>query len=136
MKAECTAARAWLLEAELADLRANNGPHAEHIATCPRCTAAARTLLQGHADLDTALDELRVSKKPLSRRRGVWLWAPVPLAAAAALALLLTRGEPIPPPPSALLAQLMLPEAPLISPPAGKNAVVMETHDLTVVWLY
>ncbi|HEX6559631.1 MAG TPA: hypothetical protein VF021_09210 [Longimicrobiales bacterium] len=136
MNADCAAAREWLLEADLAELRSNRGPHAQHIESCAACRAVARTLLHGHAQLDEALSALAPERKVRRLRRRWPLWIPLPLAAAAVLALLLTRGEKLPAPPSARLAQMLMPATPIVTPPAGKQAVILEKNDLTVVWLY
>lgn len=137
MRRECTAAREWLLEADIAELRTLTGPHTQHIRECAQCRAVAQVLLRGHAQLDEGLRAIAPAAKTLRLLRSRWpLLIPLPLAAAAVLALLLTRSEKTPPPPSPLLAQLLMPDAPVVTPPAGKQAVVLEKNDLTVVWLY
>lgn len=121
--------RAWLLEAELEQLR--NPPHdvAQHLNECIACRSALQRITRGHQELDSGLEQL---VRPRTRR---WLWAPLPLAAAAVIALLLLPREQPPRGPSPILAQLMFPDEPVVTPPEGKQAIVMEKNELTVVWL-
>lgn len=128
-----THVRDWLLEADLSDLRQPPRDVAAHIAQCARCQAALRTVLSSYQELDVGLSQLHKQR----RTRHWWRWTPVPLAAAAVLALLLTRSQNLQPPqgPSPLLAQLMFPEPAVVVPPEGKEAVVIDKNEMTVVWL-
>ena len=129
MKTDTGHIRDWLLEADMAELRDPPAQVAQHLNDCVTCRSALRTVLQSYEQLDTGLnDVIRPKRRP-------WLWLPLPLAAAAVMALLLTNSEPAPKAPSPILAQLMFPEQPIVTPPAGKEAIVMEKNELTIVWL-
>ena len=130
----CTTARELLLETDLADLH-NESELAQHIASCAHCRRMAERLLEGYAQLDRGLNALQPRSMP-TRKRLLWLrWTPLPLAAAAVLSLLMLKHEKLPPPPT-MLAQLMFAPAPVVTPPAGKQAVVIEKDNATIVWLY
>jgi hypothetical protein len=120
----------WMLEADRAELLNPPEQIARHIDECLSCRVALQKIRRGYADLDAGLNALAQPK-----RKRVWLWVPLPLAAAALIALLLMPGEATPPPPSPLLARLMFPETPVVTPPNGQQAVVMEKNDMTIVWL-
>jgi hypothetical protein len=120
----------WLLEAEPAELREPPEQIARHIDECLSCRAALQRITRGYSDLDAGLNALVQPK-----RRRAWLWLPLPLAAAALIVLLLMPGEKTPPPPSPLLARLMFPETPVVTPQSGQQAIVMEKNDMTIVWL-
>jgi hypothetical protein len=86
-------------------------------------------VVAGYHDLDSGL---LILVRPRTRR---WLWVPLPLAAAAVSALLLLPREQPPRGPAPILAQLMFPEEPVVTPAEGQQAIVMEKNDLTIVWL-
>jgi hypothetical protein len=129
MNADTRHLRDWLLEADMAELRHPPADVAQHLNECVTCRSALRTVMQSYQQLDTGLNTL------VRPRRRPWIWLPLPLAAAAVSALLLTQSEPAPRGPSAILTQLMFPEEPIVTPPAGKDAIVMEKNELTIVWL-
>lgn len=136
----CAEARELMLEAEPDELRGGGETAlAAHIAQCAPCRTVAALLLKEMALLDDGIDELAAhGTKPKQRRpKRHWRWAALPLAAAAVLALLLVRG-PSDPEVTAphVLARLMFPQEPIVTPPAGKQALVMEKNNVTVVWLY
>jgi anti-sigma factor RsiW len=147
---DCTTARDLMLEADLADLR--DGSTSElgiHIAQCDACRGVARQLLQSYDELNEGLMALSAAAKPEQARKrassrphlGIssprrLVWASLPLAAAAVLALVLVRHEPPPPPPNPVLARLMFPQTAIATPPAGKQAMIIDRSDATVVWLY
>jgi hypothetical protein len=132
----CERARELMLEAEVEELEGHgDSPLVRHIERCASCRVRARHLLQGYADLDAGLAALAPRKRALRfGRRARWL--PLPLAAAAVLALLLARRPEAPVQPSELLLSMMFPEPPVVTPPPGRQAMVLEKNDLTVVWLY
>ena len=138
----CRSAREEMLVAELAELRGTGTSElAEHLRECSECRGRADMLLDSYTSLTAGLAQLasqqteaRVTSS--ARRRRKYLWLPLPLAAAAALALLLVRGESETLPNVDALARLMRPATPLVQPPAGKQAVVIEQNDMTIVWLY
>lgn len=134
---ECARIRAEMLEADLPELKGTAGtPLSEHIASCGDCRAVADRLLAAYRELDSGLSALGPRRNVLPLRRRIARWAPLPLAAAAVLALLLTRPATQEVKEPTQLAALMFKEEPLVTPPAGKQAMVMEKNDLTVVWLY
>jgi hypothetical protein len=138
----CQAAREEMLVAELAELRGTGvTPLTDHLRDCVECRARAAVILRGYGALDAALTALAPNAAgtrvlPRGRRRRKYLWLPVPLAAAAALTLLLVRREAETLPNVDALARLMQPATPLVQPPAGKQTVVIEQNDMTIVWLY
>ena len=143
MQLDCATARDLMLEAELADLRDDNDELGRHIAQCDACRTIAQQLLQSYEQLDSGLIALSAIAKPGASRRSPaalshrrLAWASVPLAAAAVLALMLVRREAPPPPPNTVLARLMFPTPPVVTPPAGKQAMIIDRSDATVVWLY
>jgi hypothetical protein len=151
---DCAHARDLLMEADLADLKNKATPIGQHVAECASCAALAATLFESYAALDLGIDALATGQRlrteetsgatrtarssgTISQRDLRWQrWAMVPLAAAAALVLFLGREDSQPLTQPTFLAQLMFPEQPQVNPPAGKQAVIIEKRDLTVVWLY
>lgn len=157
----CAAAREKIIEADLSELRPERGTAlARHLASCTDCAERARIIAEGYAMLGAGLDEMsaayhaRAERQPdaaktdlmqpivttatrSSSRRlraaGRLAW-PLPLAAAAVLMLLLMRGADEPPAPSPLLLSLMFPVRPDVTAPAGKDVVVLERNELTIVW--
>ena len=133
----CAIARELMLDADLPELTGTADTElARHISACAECHAVAQRLLDGYAELDRGLSALASHKRVLPMRKRWSRWTPLPLAAAAVLALLVVRPEPADPPLDSVLARLMFPEPAVVSPPPGKQAVIIEKNDLTVVWLY
>jgi hypothetical protein len=138
----CQTARDELLVADLEELRGSGSSElAAHLRSCNECRARAEMVLGSHASLDAALASIgsthtRERVAPIAGRRRKYAWLPVPLAAAAILALLLGRQPSETLPNVDALARLMRPRAPVVQPPAGKQAVIMEKSDMTIVWLY
>lgn len=140
---DCTAARQQMLVADLDELRGSGQTGLTvHLGSCAECRARAERLLQGHAAMATSLSALRpqgseADVMPLRRRRRNYLWLPLPLAAAAVLALLLVgRSGSEALPNVDVLARLILKESPVVAPPEGKQALVIEKNNMTIVWLY
>lgn len=133
----CAVARESMLEADLPELTgAADTELARHVVACAECRAVAKRLLDGYAELDLGLGVLASHQQVVPLRKRWLRWTPLPLAAAAVLALLIVRPEPADPPPASVLASLMFPEPAVVSPPPGRQAVIIEKNDLTVVWLY
>ncbi|HUP88551.1 MAG TPA: hypothetical protein VM100_04350 [Longimicrobiales bacterium] len=121
----------WILESDIDQLRHPPEEISGHLRECLVCTRNLKQVLAGHAALDRGLDSIA---QPAPRRRK-WLLS-IPLAAAAVIALVMVSHEEAPPTgPSPVLAQLMFPDEPVVTPAAGQDAVVIEKNDLTVVWL-
>lgn len=138
-KMNCEQAREEMLIAELEELRGEvNSGLALHVSNCADCRARAATMLHGHAAMGTGLATLAPQAKAVQLRRTqtAWRWAPLPLAAAAVLALLFVQRRPERVPNMDAVAQMMFREKPLVAPPAGKQAMVMEKDNMTIVWLY
>ena len=134
---DCATARELMLEAEIEELRSSDSTLGRHIASCADCETRVRAILRGYEDLDAGLATLAPSRTNVIPMRRRWQrWAPLPLAAAAAIALLLMPQQEKPVKEPTLLARLMLVEDPVVTPPEGKQVIVMEKNDLTVVWLY
>lgn len=137
----CAQARKLMLDADIDELTGTvDSPLARHIAGCASCAAVARALMEAYGELDAGLAQLATARSstgalPFRKRRLVW--GALPLAAAAIIALVMVNRENahVPPPPT-MLAKLMFPEQAVVTPPAGRQAVVIERPDLTVVWLY
>lgn len=129
---DCGTARERMLEADIAELKAEtDSPLSQHIRGCATCAAAAAHLLRSYDRLELGLRTLARPKKQSWRR-----WVAAPLAAAAIIALLLGRAsEPAPVVNEQLLA-LMFRDEPVVTPPAGKQAIVVEHGNLTVAWFY
>lgn len=142
MVLSCAQARAALLEAELDELRGNGESElGGHLRTCTECRMRAEAILTGYMSLDaalTAMHEAQSGMRVLSRgrRRRTWLWLPVPLAAAAALAWLMLRPNERALPDIDALARIMFRAQPRVQPSTGKQAVIIERDDMTIVWLY
>ena len=136
---DCTTAHNEMLVADLEELRGHGDTElAMHVRTCPGCRSQAEGWLRAYGAIASGMAALKPSTPALQvRRRRSFRWAPMPRAAAAALTLLLLwpRGEAQLPNVDAL-ARRMIRETPLIAPPAGKQAMVIEKNNLTIVWLY
>jgi hypothetical protein len=134
---QCALARELMLEADLPELAGTADTElARHVSACADCRAVARRLIESHADLDRGLESLTPRKSAIPLRNHWWRWTPLPLAAAAVVALLIARSEESVTLPDPLLARLMFPAPPVVTPAPGKQAVIIEKNDLTVVWLY
>ena len=135
----CTVARDEMLGADLAELKGDAGsPLAAHIRTCAACAAYASALVQGHASLARGLDALAPAASVIPLRRNPLIrWLPLPLAAAAVIALVMVQARQDDALPNVdAVARLMFRETPVVAPPAGQQAMVIEKKDMTIVWLY
>jgi hypothetical protein len=144
----CAAARAVLLEADLADLRgATDSELAAHLRSCEACRWAADAILATEraagAWLARRAPRRRAGDARARRRatpRWAWRWA-VPVAAAAGIvALVVTRPGDRPPSVPVPAATV---EAPghagiAVRAPAGRSVAVFATADpdIVVIWLY
>ena len=129
---QCTAAESLMLEADIDELRgAGTSDLAHHIGECSSCRNRAQRILRGYADLDQGLDTLARKRARNSRLA----WIPVPLAAAAILAFLMANRE-APLPDMGFVTARMFEQQAVVTPPADRQAIVIEKNDLTVVWLY
>ena len=138
-KISCEAARDEMLIADLAELRGEGDSElVVHLRSCAECGARAATLLRAQSEMADGLAVLKADLQvlPLRRKHTTWRWVPLPLAAAAALALLLMRPQREVLPNVDAVARLMFRETPVVAPPAGKQAMVIEKTDMTIVWLY
>lgn len=149
MTNDCEQARSWMLEADLAELRAVGGsPLADHLAGCEECRRRAEAIVAGMAELDHALAELA---RPAATRRAtllrlrparVWRWAaPLALAAGMAAVMLARRPAPAEEPPGVTaerIARVLFAPAPVARSVDGRGVAVLETNDpdVTVVWFY
>ena len=132
-----------MLEAELDELRGTGStPLAKHVASCADCSNYAQKILRSYGAMASGLEQMstQTAAAPVipmrSRKRNAQKWLPLPLAAAAILALLLVRTEQDELPNVDALARMTFKDSPLVTPPAGKQAVVMERNEMTIVWLY
>ncbi len=135
----CATAHEQLLVADIAELRGEGDSElATHLRTCAECRARATKILRGQDAMAAGLAALKPDVKAApSHKSRAWRWAPLPLAAAAALALLLVREQGSNAVPNVdAVTRLMFRETPLIAPPAGKQALVIEKDNMTIVWLY
>ena len=135
----CTAARDEMLVADMEELQGEGDtPLALHVRSCDACRAYAGALVHWHESLARGLDALTPPARVLPlRRKPLARWLPLPLAAAAGIALLMVRTRQDEALPNVdAVARLMFREAPLVAPPAGKQAMVIEKKDMTIVWLY
>ncbi|HEX6259631.1 MAG TPA: hypothetical protein VFZ51_03180 [Woeseiaceae bacterium] len=135
---DCTEFREQILIADLDELRGTQeSALTVHLRSCTPCSALASRILTGYATIDRGLTVAAhrgSAVTPLRRRR--WPWAAVPLSAAAVLALLLLPPRDEPPPRVDVIASLLLPEAPVVTPGVGQQAVLFDKSDMTIVWLY
>lgn len=143
MRMKCADARAAMLEAELDELRGmGSTPLAQHVASCADCASYAQKILRSYGALGSGLAQMSTQTAAVpvipirSRKRNAQKWLPLPLAAAAILALLLLRTEQEELPNVDALARMTFKDTPLVTPPAGKQAMVMERNEMTIVWLY
>jgi hypothetical protein len=141
MKQTCEAMRDNLLVAELAELRGEGDSRvAEHVRTCAACRALAANILEQQGYMATSLATLRASAQPtivpIKHKSARAVWWSVPLAAAAILTLLLVRPDSDELPNVDALTRLMFRSTPVITPSAGRQAVVLEKNEMTIVWLY
>lgn len=135
----CEQARQEMLAADLEELRGETeSPLAAHVRACAGCRQYAARILGGQAALGRGLDALQPQAGAGRRRPSrAWRRARAPLAAAAVLALMLVgRQNREPMPNIEALTRLMFPQAPLVAPPAGKQAMIIEKDNMTIVWLY
>jgi hypothetical protein len=149
MTNDCEQARRWMLEADLAELRAlERSPVADHLAGCDGCRRRAEAIVAGMAELDHALAELA---RPAATRRTAllrfrparaWRWAaPLALAAGIAAVMLARRPAPAEEPPGVTaerIARVLFAPAPVARALDGRGVAVLETNDpdVTVVWFY
>lgn len=129
---ECGAARRAMLEADIEELEgAGTTVLAAHVSICRECRTHAQRILRGYADLERGMAAFASAPKRTWRLPQ----AAIPLAAAAVLAaLLIPQDEPMPD--IALVTTRLFQEQPVVMPPDGKQAIIIEKNDLTVVWLY
>jgi hypothetical protein len=140
MTMNCETAREEMLVADMEELRGESETALSmHLRSCVECRAQAETILGAQAGIANALSALRPASKvvPIRSRTKRWVWLPLPLAAAAALALLVIsqQGDDTLPNIEAV-TRMMFRETPLVAPPAGKQAMVIEKNNMTIVWLY
>lgn len=139
----CETARALLLEAEPAALRAPQGtPLGAHLEACAECAGLAGKILASDAALHDALATLSAATmgarttgaRAVARR--AWRRSAVllPVIAAAAALVLLLRPEPsrLPVAPSARA----IPRHTVVNGTDGSGVAVMQTRDpdITVIW--
>lgn len=152
MTNDCERPRAWMMEAEPAELRGEGcSPLAAHLAGCEGCRRRADTILAGLAELDGALAALArptaaATVIPLRRRatpswRTVRWAAPLALAAGAAAVLLGRPAAPAGERPGVTaerIARVLFAPAPVARAADGRSVAVLKTNDpgVTVVWVY
>jgi hypothetical protein len=139
MRMNCERAREEMLVADLEELRGEGDTElAMHVGGCLDCRARAATILEAQRGMAAGLATLTPERKaiPLRRKHSAWRWAPLPLAAAAGFALLLVQRNQEGLPNMDAVAQMMFREKPLVAPPAGKQAMIIEKDNMTIVWLY
>jgi hypothetical protein len=130
-----------LLVAEQAELRGvGDSPVAEHVRICAACRALAENILEQHGAMAASLATLRASTQPavvpIKHKSARAVWWSVPLAAAAILTLLLVRPNSDELPNVDALTRLMFRSTPVITPSSGRQAMVLEKNEMTIVWLY
>jgi hypothetical protein len=140
---KCEEVRAAMLDAELDELRGiGDSAVAEHVAACADCNAYAQKILRSYASMAAGLERMstQTGEAPVipmrPKRSKPPRWLPLPLAAAAILALLLVRTPQDELPNVDALARMITKDTPLVTPPAGKQAMVLERNEMTIVWLY
>lgn len=135
-----------LLEAEPEELRGEgDSALSRHLGSCPECRAKAELLVRAMGELDQDL-AAEAGRAPLPGRRGPGrlrraALVALPLAAAAVVALVLLspfgpgRNTPLLSP---SLAAPVADAVPVVTPPAGRDAAVIQTDnpDIVIVWLY
>ncbi len=140
MQANCAELREDLMVAELSELHGDGDSRvAEHIRNCAACRALAAEIIDGHEALAKSLATMRApvaAVRPISeaRRRAV-VWS-VPLAAAAMIALLLVNTESNELPNVEPITRLLFRATPLVTPAPGRQALILEKDEMTIVWLY
>ena len=136
----CAEMRDAMLDAEVDELRGiGETPLARHVTSCALCRAHAHKLLRGYVKLEAGLAAMSTQTAhphvlPVHSKQ--WRWIPLPLAAAAVLALVIAQRQDEALPNVDALGRMIAREAPLVSPPAGQQAMVMEKNEMTIVWLY
>jgi len=152
MAIDCDAALARMMEAEPAELSGDADTElAAHMNECSRCGAVAARLLEGQAELDRALGEVRPrtsaeealkrARSRAGRSRGATWRVAVPLAAAAILAgILFLRSTPfqqLPEPTTSEFTRDWERRA-FVEARSSRNVLVFETGDRSakVVWFY
>jgi hypothetical protein len=131
-KMQCSTAQNLMLEADIGELRGEGTSElAHHIAGCSGCRNHAQRIIRGYGDLEQGLGTFAQKR----RRNLRHAWIPVPLAAAAVLAFLMMNRE-APLPDMGYVTARMFAQPAVVTPPADKQAIVIEKNDLTVVWLY
>jgi anti-sigma factor RsiW len=152
MTNDCERARAWMLEAEPAELRGEGSSSlSHHLAGCEGCRRRADAILAGLAELDGALAALARPAEPAKviplRRRPAIGWrtvrwaAPLTLAAGAAAVLLGRPAAPAVERPGVTaerIARVLFAPAPVARAADGRSVAVLKTNDpgVTVVWVY
>lgn len=152
MTNDCERARAWMMEAEPAELRGHvDSPWAEHLAACEACRRRADAILAGLAELDDALWTLArlpetaqvipLRRRPSAGWRAVRWAAPLAMAAGAAAVLLGRPAAPVGERPGVTaerIARVLFAPAPVARAADGRSVAVLKTNDpgVTVVWVY
>ena len=131
----CTEARDTIETADLADLRANDGRLAEHLAECEDCRQLADVVVRGTTRL--AADGARRAHATRSRVRRVTTWSSVAAAAAIVGVVALNRRDPATGPAPARVASLPVVRQVSLEVGPGQQATVLKTSDptVTVIWL-
>lgn len=134
----CQECREEMLVADLDDLRGiADSAMALHVKECAECRSQAQVLLHGYESIDAGLRSVQPQIAGTIGRTAWTKWAPVPLAAAAVIALvMIPRMQQDELPSIDAVAQMMFREEPVVAPPPGKQAMVMQKEEMTIVWLY
>ena len=151
MASECKNALEQLLEADPAELSGRGESElVGHLRDCERCAAVARRLLDGQAELASALGQLtprtdveealgtaRARRRRIARRRNAWRVA-APLAAAAAVTAVLLVGSPDGRMPGEIVSLPAPRIEPVLEVASAQNVMVLETPDKSakVIWFY
>ncbi len=154
----CTEARELLLTAEPDELRGEgDSTLAGHLRTCPACRRLATAILESEAALAADLDALAAGRSAdvtgallrsieaaglgrSRKRRPLLIPFLLPLAAAALLAVLLlpSRSHRDSREELALPAAFASAEAPALSTPPGRTALILDTDDpdYQIIWFF